>query len=45
MEELTEKEYQEITRKLEKILYLYKKGEISTRQFIDKVFDYFFVTK
>lgn len=45
MDELTEEEYIDISNKLRKILALFKKGEINAEQFIEKVFDYFFITK
>ena len=43
--ELTPEEYQEIVMKLVKILSLYKNNEITTKQTVDKIFDYFFVQK
>lgn len=44
-EELSEQEYKKISIKLHKMLILYKNEQINEEQVIEKIFDYFFITK
>lgn len=44
-QEITQEEYEQIAEKIVRMLILYKDGEITTKQIVDKIFNLFFVQK
>lgn len=43
--EITPEEYKQINEKIVRMLILYRNGEVTTKQIVDKIFDLFFVQK